>query len=106
MRLPGFLMEHRLLRIGAALLVPGLMVLVDGLFIWWSPVHLFGLPELPDLLLASYATWAVLAAFVIGRSRLRAVWTGSRRRSWAPSFCSWYGDFCRVRWPTNPVPGG
>ena len=59
-----------------ALLVPGLMVLMDGLFVGWSPIWIFGLEELPDLILASYATWAVLGPVVVRRSQARALWIG------------------------------
>lgn len=52
------------------------MVLLDGLFVWWSPIWMFGVEELPDLILASYATWAVLAPLVIGGSQTRALWVG------------------------------
>lgn len=76
MRLPAMLREHPLLRVGLALLVPGLMVLVDMLFVWWSPIWVFGFEELPDVILASYGTWAILGPLVVRGSQARALWLG------------------------------
>jgi hypothetical protein len=67
-RAESFLRGHPFVRLCLALLTPGLMLLSSALFFWASPITTLGLAEIPDLVIASYATWALLTPWLVGRS--------------------------------------
>lgn len=69
-RAKGFLRGHPFVRLVLALLTPGFMLLASGLFFWASPIIILGRAEIPDLLIASYATWVLLTPWLVGRSIL------------------------------------